>query len=89
MLDKYSSPNSIMSDSHCGHQLNLFISVSQKKVLQIELACQLDIEFLRVILQLKKAEKKFPTSGKKKLPPIYTKKIPKNIQVAHLGTGRN
>jgi hypothetical protein len=52
MLDKYSSPNSIMSDSYCGHRLNVFISVSQKKVLQIESACQLDIEFLRVILQL-------------------------------------
>jgi hypothetical protein len=56
-----------VSDSHCGHQLNVFISVSQKKVLQIELACQLDIEFWRVILQLKKAGKEFPTSGKKKL----------------------
>jgi hypothetical protein len=58
MLDKYSSPNSIMSDSHCGRRLNVFVSVSKKKVLQIESACQLDIEFLRVILQLKKAEKK-------------------------------
>ncbi len=67
MLDKYSSPNSIMSDSHCGHQLNVFISVSQKKVLQIELACQLDIEFLRVVLHLKKQENNSQQVGKKKL----------------------
>ncbi len=62
MLDKYSSPNIIMSDSHCGHQLNVFISVSQKKVLQIELACQLESN-----PPIKKSKKKFPTSGQKKL----------------------
>lgn len=79
MLDKYSSPNSIVSDSHCGHQLNVFISVSQEKVLQIELACQIHIEFLRVILQLRKAEKKIPTSGEKKNgPQCRHKKFKKN-----------
>jgi hypothetical protein len=76
MLDEYSSPNSIVSDSHCGHQLFVFISVIQEKVLQIQLACQLDIEFLRVILQLKKRRKKIPNKwGKKNWPAIYTQKI--------------
>jgi hypothetical protein len=43
---------------------------------------------LRVILQLRKAEKKIPTSGEKKLAPNVDTKNSKKIQVAHLGTGR-